>query len=241
MKDIKGSQVEVCSVQHTHLLTHTHSTSSHSFERMASSGIDSGRQFEVDPVSGQLFYREPMGPGGFYTPWSALEPSDYHPPRPASHNVSDHLRIYLLCTLEVALLSQVFNPGMHHPAPAIQGIPPNLPAQATTHVQEWRGQQAARRSARAYDPIRSRQVRSQEGGKGHGRTRGAANYRPREIEILLNYVEAELPVGGKGWNVIGARFREWAAISECPPRTDRSLEMKFKQVRPLCSPLMFDF
>ena len=52
---------------------------------MTSSGIDSGRQFEVDPINGQIFYREPAGLGGFYTPWSALEPSDYHPARPANH------------------------------------------------------------------------------------------------------------------------------------------------------------
>ena len=77
--------------------------------------------------------------------------------------------------------------------------------------------------------------------KGKGRTRGSANYRPQEVEILLDYVEAELPIGGKGWGVIGARFREWAAISECPSRTDRSLEMKFKQVGLFCSPLMFNF
>ena len=63
---------------------------------MASSGFDSGRQFEIDPVSGQIFYREPIE--GFYTSWTPLEPSDYHPPRPAGHNVSGLLQIYLLCT-----------------------------------------------------------------------------------------------------------------------------------------------
>ena len=123
---------------------------------------------------------------------------------------------------------------MHHPALGAQGVAPHLPrpAQVPARVQEWQGQQAARRSVRAHNPIHSRQAagRSQEGGKGHGRTRGSPNYRPREIKVLLDYVEAELPVGAKGWNAVGARFREWAGLVECPARTDRSLEMKFKQV-----------
>jgi hypothetical protein len=49
--------------------------------------------------------------------------------------------------------------------------------------------------------------------------------------MLLDLVDEELPVGAKGWNVIGARFRDWAAITENPARTDRSLEIKYKQVK----------
>ena len=120
---------------------------------------------------------------------------------------------------------------MRHPAPIAQGIPPYMPAQVPAHIQERQDHQAARRSARGHNPIRGRQARLQEGGKGQGRTRGAANYRPREIEVLLDYADAELPVGAKGWATIGSQFREWAALVECPSRTDRSLEMKFKQVR----------
>ena len=63
---------------------------------MASSGNTSGRQFDINPITGQVFYCEPVD--GYYSSWTALEPSDYHPPRPASHNVSRVLRIHLLCT-----------------------------------------------------------------------------------------------------------------------------------------------
>jgi len=54
---------------------------------MASFEYTSGCQFDTDPISGQLFYREPIN-GFDYTNWRALEPSDYHAPRPASHDVS---------------------------------------------------------------------------------------------------------------------------------------------------------
>jgi hypothetical protein len=84
----------------------------------------------------------------------------------------------------------------------------------------------ARRNDRAFDPVRADRSRSRR-----GRTRGAPNYRPREVRMLLDLVDEELPVGAKGWNVIGARFRDWAAITENPARTDRSLEIKYKQVK----------
>lgn len=56
------------------------------------------------------------------------------------------------------------------------------------------------------------------------------------LVVLLDLTEAELPVGSKGWNTVGVKFREWAAITEYPSRTDRSLEVKYKQVQPLCLP-----
>ena len=46
----------------------------------------------------------------------------------------------------------------------------------------------------------------------------------------MDLVNEELPVGAKGWNVVGAHLCEWAVITEHPTRTDRSLELKFKQV-----------
>ena len=112
--------------------------------------------------------------------------------------------------------------------------PPHPPA--PVHVQGQRDHRATQRSSCAYDPTHGQGIRSNEGGKGSGRTRGAVNYRTREVEVLLDYAEAELPIGGKGWSTVGARFREWAAISGCSPRTDRLLEVKFKQVCPRCIP-----
>ena len=75
-------------VQHARLLlSFAHPTSPSSLLPMNSSGFDSGRQFETDPISGQLFFHEPIE--GFYSPWRALEPLDYHIPNgPASHSVS---------------------------------------------------------------------------------------------------------------------------------------------------------
>lgn len=99
----------------------------------------------------------------------------------------------------------------------------NIPARVQPRTQEQRTEQSSRRTSRAYNPISSQ-------GRTQGRARGSPNYRPREVETLLDLVEAELPVGSKGWNVVGARFREWATTTEYPSRTDRSLEVKFKQV-----------
>lgn len=57
------------------------------------------RQFHVDPVSSQTFFREFAD--GFWGMWRPLEPSDFHPPRPASHNVGMRIdpRLVLLSNL----------------------------------------------------------------------------------------------------------------------------------------------
>lgn len=54
---------------------------------MAAPQFDSGRQFDIDATTGQIFFREPVNPGMFSN-WMALPPSDFHAPRlPGSHNV----------------------------------------------------------------------------------------------------------------------------------------------------------
>ena len=88
------------------------------------------------------------------------------------------------------------------------------------------------RSAHAHDPVHGQWTKLREGGKGW--TRGAANYHPWELEVLLDLVEDELPIGAKGWNAVGTRFREWAVIAQFPARTDRLLKLKYKQVLSLC-------
>jgi len=112
---------------------------------------------------------------------------------------------------------------MIHPTPLIQGapytpsyVPPHLLGQASSHTQEQQALRTTRRSACAHNPIRGRGVGLHEGGRSQGRTRGSANYHPREIEFLLDLVEADLPVGAKGWSTVGAKFREWAVVAEYP-------------------------
>lgn len=81
----------------------------------------------------------------------------------------------------------------------------------------------------AHNPVRGQKVDdSREGGRG--RARGSPNYQRREIEKLLDLVEEELPIAAKGWRVVGLQFRDWAFVADNPTRTDRSLELKFKQV-----------
>lgn len=92
-----------------------------------------------------------------------------------------------------------------------------------------RNARRTRRSTRAHDPVRGQRTgRQREGGRG--RTHGAPNYKPREVQVLLDLVEEELPIASKGWRVIGSQFRDWVIVAEYPARTDRSLELKYKQV-----------
>ena len=53
--------------------------------------------------------------------------------------------------------------------------------------------------------------RQREGGRG--RTHGAPNYKPQEVQVLLDLVEEELPIASKGWRVIGSQFRDWAIVA----------------------------
>ena len=107
--------------------------------------------------------------------------------------------------------------------PSLQQLVP--PPSTQPPPQSQQDGRQARRHDRAYDPVRADRSQSRR-----GRARGAPNYRPREVEMLLDLVDEELPVGAKGWSVVGVRFREWAATTEHPARTDRSLEIKYKQV-----------
>lgn len=52
---------------------------------MAHSQPPFDRQFHVDPVTSQTFFREHIA--GSWGMWRPLAPSDFHPPRPTSHNV----------------------------------------------------------------------------------------------------------------------------------------------------------
>lgn len=230
--------------------------------------FESTRRFFVDPITAQTFYREPVN--GMYSPWMPLNPSDYHPSRPESHNVRNFVDLLLaqliwyytqVLTCQPDNLGFVTNPApevhSHEPTtlppPPTQGQPSSQfssfehghldtqPPPSTqprsfsapalqNPAQAGRTARHTKRSTRAYDPIHGQRTsRTREGGRG--RTRGTPNYKPREVEVLLDLVEEELPIASKGWKVVGARFRDWAAGVKRPERTDRSLELKYKQVR----------
>jgi hypothetical protein len=69
----------------------------------------------------------------------------------------------------------------------------------------------------------------EKGKRGH--SKGSANYKDDEVQLLLDLAEAELPTGAKGWQQIGVEHRKWCRLHIRPQRTDRSLELKYKQVR----------
>lgn len=125
-------------------------------------------------------------------------------------------------------------PGYHQPpaqpsAALHEHLTPTAPAPQSSMPTAGRESRRLQRSTRAFNPVGGQRVnRPRE--RGRGRTRGAPNYQVREVETLLDLVEEELPIASKGWRVVGARFRDWATVTQGPARTDRSLELKFKQV-----------
>lgn len=65
-----------------------------------------------------------------------------------------------------------------------------------------------------------------------GRPQGSRNFEPEDTSALLDIVQKELPLGPKGWAAIHKRFRKWAHKNSRPDRAGKSLETKYKQVRP---------
>jgi len=63
-----------------------------------------------------------------------------------------------------------------------------------------------------------------------GRRAGSGNYNDMDTKALLKYVEAELPLGPRGWRSIHSKFKKWARDHQRPDRESKSLETKFKQV-----------
>lgn len=70
-----------------------------------------------------------------------------------------------------------------------------------------------------------------------GRPSGAGNYNDIDTKALLKYVEAELPIGIRGWKAVHSRFKKWARDHQRPDREAKSLETKFKQVG-ACNPTL---
>ena len=226
------------------------------------SAFDSGWQFFVDPFTTQTFYWEPVN--GVYSPWTPLNPSNYHPLRPEAHNVRKFISLlvrsaHLAPLLQVptflpdnlgsvsidpipAITSHMYAESNSQPPPPTQASQPPPLTQAsqvpslneTTPVlpnpaQAGRNLRCSQRLTRSHDPVRGQRTSRLNDG-GRGRTRGSPNYKFREVEVLLDLIEEELPIASKGWRVVGARFRDWAIVTDHPARTDRSLELKFKQV-----------
>ncbi|KAG6904487.1 hypothetical protein DXG01_009598, partial [Tephrocybe rancida] len=63
-----------------------------------------------------------------------------------------------------------------------------------------------------------------------GRPRGAGNYNNADTAHLLDLVEAEHPLGQKGWLTVGRWFNIWAPKNGRPDRTPKSIKTKFKQL-----------
>ncbi|KAG1732841.1 hypothetical protein EDD22DRAFT_762156, partial [Suillus occidentalis] len=67
-------------------------------------------------------------------------------------------------------------------------------------------------------------------GAKRGRPSGSNNYSVTDIQVLLDLVKDERPLGQKGWQAIHLKYSEWARKHERPPRKVMSLETKFKQL-----------
>ena len=66
---------------------------------------------------------------------------------------------------------------------------------------------------------------------GHGgRRTGAGNYQQKDLTMLLDLAEKELPLGQQGWKNIHKRYTKWAEVHHRPVREWKALESKFKNV-----------
>lgn len=64
-----------------------------------------------------------------------------------------------------------------------------------------------------------------------GRPSGAGNYTKADVKALLDCVQAELPLGQRGWKAVHTKYTKWARTQRRPERECKSLETKYKQVR----------
>jgi hypothetical protein len=109
--------------------------------------------------------------------------------------------------------------------------PPHRAARLRNAVSATRGKgkmpltsQGAKRGAASTDHPEPQQK------KQRGRCAGSANYSSEDINALLDILEEQLPLGGKGWKMATADFCKWADENGRPARTAKSLELKLKQV-----------
>jgi hypothetical protein len=131
--------------------------------------------------------------------------------------------------------SQLLNPYQGQVAPET-GPAPTAPASAPQTLRNRRtgvasGEVGPRRSKRSvrFNPVQP-EKRSRKDKRG-GRRPGSTNYSDNEVDAPLDLIAEELPVGGKGWGVVGARLRDAARTgSGFPVRSDASLKVKFRQV-----------
>ncbi|GLB43938.1 hypothetical protein LshimejAT787_1501220 [Lyophyllum shimeji] len=93
--------------------------------------------------------------------------------------------------------------------------------------------------ARASEPISSRKRKAlllsddediKEAEAKRGRPRGSSNYTINEVMHLLDLLEAELPLGQKGWNSVYKKYTKWARNNNYISRTVKSLDTKYKQL-----------
>jgi hypothetical protein len=98
------------------------------------------RQFHVDPVTSQTFFREHVN--GLWGMWRPLEQSDFHPPRPATHNVRILTnRCPALVTNPFTSMFQVLSNKPLEPMvaldPSLQPLAPPPSTQPTARIPAW--------------------------------------------------------------------------------------------------------
>ncbi|KAJ7883896.1 hypothetical protein B0H14DRAFT_3857235 [Mycena olivaceomarginata] len=61
-----------------------------------------------------------------------------------------------------------------------------------------------------------------------GRPSGSANYSKKEIKQLFAIIEAQVPLGQKGWKAVHESYSAWAQLNGYPKRAEKALEGKYK-------------
>ncbi|KAJ7677171.1 hypothetical protein B0H17DRAFT_1139816 [Mycena rosella] len=69
-----------------------------------------------------------------------------------------------------------------------------------------------------------------EPARKRGRRKGSPNFKPDEVNKLLDLVEKYLPLGQKGWKTVTHRYQKWSRSSNHPERDGKALENKYKSL-----------
>jgi hypothetical protein len=163
-------------------------------------------------------------PANFFEPGEASEP----PPLPSGSRLAlGPAQIPLPDLPDTDLRDPVAIAGARGYAPAVRTA--GTCHKAAPQGNKGKGKENTERTLKHAHAAEGNEDDPRAGAK-HGRPSGSNNYSPADIQVLLDFVEDERPLGQKGWQMIHSKYSEWARSQGHPPRKAMSLETKFKQV-----------
>jgi hypothetical protein len=145
-------------------------------------------------------------PANFFEPGEASEP----PPLPSgSHLALGPAQIPLPDSPDTDLCDPMAIAGAHGYAPAVRTA-------GTCHkaAPQGKGKENTECTLKRAHAAEGNEDDPRAGAK-RGWPSGSSNYSPADIQVLLDFVEDESPLGQKGWQMIHLKYSEWARSQGC--------------------------